>query len=95
MGRIQAPIQGCTGFETCTLEISVIEGVFFAGAMQTCATIVFALVLTLIARTVKNEVVAIVIGVMFLMADILFIKESPVGVLSVARWLEGLKGLCG
>lgn len=95
MGKIQAPIQSCTGFETCTLEISVIEGVFLAGAMQTCATIVFALVLTLIARTVKNEVVAIVIVVLLFVTDALLLKESPVGMLSVVRWLEGLKGFCG
>ena len=95
MGKIQAPIQSCTGFETCTLEISVIEGVFLAGTMQTCATIVFALVLALIARTVKNEVVAIVVAVMILAADALFLKESLVWVMSLVRWLEGLNGLCG
>lgn len=95
MGRIQAPIQSCTGFETCALELSVIEGVFLAGATQICATIVFALVLALIARTVKNEVVAIVVAIMILAADALFLRESSVGGLSVVRWLEGLKGLCG
>lgn len=94
MGKIQAPIQSCTGFETCALELSVIEGVFLAGAMQICATIVMALVLALITRTVKNEVVAIVVAVMILAADALFLREFGGG-LSVVRWLEGLRGLCG
>ena len=95
MGKIQVPIQSCTGFETCALELSVIEGVFLAGAMQICATIVIALVLALITRAVKNEVVAIVIAVMLLVTDALFLRERSVGVLSVVRWLEGLRGLCG
>ena len=95
MASVARVLVRTTGFETCALELSVIEGVFLAGATQICATIVFALVLALIARTVKNEVVAIVVAIMILAADALFLRESSVGGLSVVRWLEGLKGLCG
>ena len=94
MGRIQAPIQSCTGFETCALELSVMEGVILAGIMQVCATVVYALLLSLISKTVKNEIVAIIASVMLLVVDGLFLRESAVGFASVTRWLEGLKGLC-
>lgn len=93
MGNVHAPIQSYAGFESCSLNISVLEGVVLTGILQVVFSMVFALLVALFAKMVKNEVIAIVAAIVVLAVDGLLIKESGIGILSVTRWLEGLRSL--
>lgn len=66
LGDLQVPLQSCSGFELCTVEISIKEALVVGGIVRTLATIAVALLLAFLARVMKHGVLAIAVVILII-----------------------------
>lgn len=92
-GELQAAIQSCTGFEECTLRISIFDSLILGCILRILFSVMFALLLALTSLAVKNEVLGISMLAVIVGGGILFKSNGTSAQFNLSVYLSGVSAI--
>lgn len=92
-GELHAAIQSCTGFEECTLRISIFDSLVLGCIIKILFSVMFAFLLALFSLVLKNEVLGISMIAVIVGGGILHKSSGTLVQFNLSAYLSGVSSI--